>query len=108
MSEYVTKLDNGAYRIVGTRISLGSVVYAFNRGELPETIARKFPALDLNQIYGAIAFYLSNKQEIDDYLQREEVEYEKMRQAQRETDPKFYARFDRLREGMKKRTLSSK
>ena len=30
---YVTKLENGAYRVAATRVSLDSVVYAYWRGE---------------------------------------------------------------------------
>ena len=108
MSQYITKLNNGAYRIADTRVSLDSVVYSYRRGDLPETIARKFPALDLAQVYGAIAFYLSNQAEIDEYLRQGEVEYEKFRQQQRRADPEFYARFDKLREEMKTESLSSK
>lgn len=108
MNEYVTKLENGAYRIAGTRVSLDSVVYSFKRGNLPETIIRQFPVLNLPQIYGAIAFYLSNQDEIDEYLKQGEIEYEKLRQAQREADPKFHSRFDALRQEMKKETLTSK
>ncbi len=108
MNEYITKLENGAYRIADTRVSLDSVVYSFKRGDLPETIARKFPALNLAQVYGAIAFYLSNKTEIDEYLRQGEIEYEKLRQQQRQADPEFYARFEKRREEMKKGILLSK
>jgi len=106
--KYITKLGNGAYRIADTRVSLDSVVYSYQRGNLPETIARQFSTLSLAQIYGAIAFYLSNREKIDEYLRQGKIEYEKLRQKQREADPEFYARFDRLRERMQKETLTSK
>ncbi len=108
MSEYVTKLENGAYRIANTRVSLDSVIYSFKRGDLPETIVRKFPTLNLAQIYGAIAFYLENDKEIDEYLRQNEFEYEKKRQEQRMENPAFYERFDKLREEMKKGNLINK
>ena len=103
MSDYVTKLENGAYRIAGTRISLDSVVYAYNRGELSEQIVQSFPLLTLEQVHGAIAFYLSNSETIDEYLRNEEIEFEKERQAERAKNPEFYARFERLREEMKQK-----
>ena len=105
MSEYITKLENGAYRIADTRVSLDSVVYCFQRGDLPETIARKFSALNLAQVYGAIAFYLSNQTEIDEYLRQGEIEFEKFRRQQRQLDPEFYARFDKLRQERKEKIL---
>jgi len=106
--KYVTKLENGAYRIADTRVSLDSVVYSYQRGDLPETIARKFPALNLAQIYGAIAFYLSNQTEIDEYLRQGEIEFEKLRREQRRDDPEFYARFNKLREARKAERLLQK
>ncbi|GCA74659.1 hypothetical protein MiTe_01485 [Microcystis aeruginosa NIES-2520] len=48
------------YWLEGTRISLDSVVYSFLNGESPESIAQNFPLLSLEQVYGAIAFYLAN------------------------------------------------
>ena len=91
MSEYITKLENGAYRIAGTRVTLDSIVYSYNRGNLPETIVRQFSTLNLSQVYGAIAFYLANQKEIDEYMEKGEIEYEKLRQAQRDADPESAA-----------------
>ena len=96
--KYITKLENGAYRIADTRVSLDSVVYSYQRGDLPETIARKFPALNLAQIYGAIAFYLANQAEIDEYLVREESEFEKMRQVSQETDTEWHTKMRKARQ----------
>lgn len=39
--EYIEPREGGLY-IAGTRISLGSVVHAFRRGESPETICQNF------------------------------------------------------------------
>lgn len=74
-SEYVEQ-RNGGYYISGIRISLDSVVYSFNEGQSPEAIQEDFPALKLSQIYGAIAFYLDHKSEIDKYLIESEREFE--------------------------------
>jgi len=62
----------------------------------------------LAQIYGAIAFYLSNREEIDQYLKEVELEYERQRRKEREKETEFYARFDRLREEMKQENLLAK
>ena len=43
---------NGGYYVAGTRISLDSVVYAFNRGDSPERILEEFPLLDrVSRVY---------------------------------------------------------
>lgn len=94
--EYV-ELKEGAYRVGGTRVSLDSVVYCFRRGASPESIQRSFSALTLEQVYGAIAFYLANQEEVDQYLLEGEEEFEKMRLASRAANPEWYERMERAR-----------
>src|SRR5579863_3345703 len=65
--EYIEQRDGGYY-VAGSRVSLDSVVYAFLRGESPEGIVESFAALTLEQVYGAIASYLANQDQIDAYL----------------------------------------
>jgi uncharacterized protein (DUF433 family) len=62
----------GSYRLAGSRVSLGSIVYDFREGLSPETIVENFPALTLEQVYGAIAFYLANEPVVDQYLREGE------------------------------------
>jgi uncharacterized protein (DUF433 family) len=81
--DYVTQVD-GAYRITGTRVSLDSVVYAFLNGVSPESIVDSFPALTLEQVYGAIAYYLAHQAEIDAYLRQGEAEFAVLSQRLRE------------------------
>jgi uncharacterized protein (DUF433 family) len=59
---------NSNYYVAGTRISLDSIVHAFRRGESPETICQNFELLRLEDVYGAIAYYLGNQADIDAYL----------------------------------------
>jgi uncharacterized protein (DUF433 family) len=72
---YVEERDGG-YWVAGTRVSLDSLVHAFRRGASPETIRRSFPVLTLEEVYGAIAFYLAHETEIDAYLEESEREFE--------------------------------
>jgi uncharacterized protein (DUF433 family) len=65
MQSYVEERDGGYY-IADTRISLDSIVHAFQAGESPEGILRSFPlAGPLVRIYGAITFYLENKEKVE-------------------------------------------
>lgn len=68
--EYIAERD-GNYYVAGTRISLDSLVHAFRRGESPETICHNFGLLRLEEVYGAITYYLANQAEIDAYLNRQ-------------------------------------
>ena len=87
--EYVERRDGGYY-ISGSRVSLDSIVYAFLEGQTAEGIAQAFPALTLEQAYGAITFYLACREEVDEYLERSRSEFESKRQAARDSDPMFY------------------
>lgn len=88
---YVNKTASG-FRVSDTRVSLDSVVYAFLDGQTPEAIAQCFPTLTLEQVYGAITFYLHNRAEIDEYLKAGEADHEAKRQAAKAADPAFYER----------------
>jgi len=89
IKEYVAKAE-GMYKIVGSRVSLDSVVYAYWNGQTAESIAQSFPTLSLEQVYGAITFYLANRAQVDSYLEQRKRDYEVRREASREADPMFY------------------
>ena len=86
---YVEQRNEG-YWIEGTRISLDSIVYAFLNGESPESIAQNFPLLSLEQVYGAITFYLANRETVDSYLAEGESEFLKLQSACRAKSPLLY------------------
>ncbi len=94
--EYVEQHEGGYY-IAGSRVSLGSVVYAFLRGESPEDIAESFPAISLEQIFGTITFYLANREVMDQYLQEEKTEFGRLREEARRNNPALYARLEAAR-----------
>jgi uncharacterized protein (DUF433 family) len=72
VTKYVEERDGGYY-VAGTRISLDSVVFAFNRGASPESIYRSFPLIgSLENVYGAITFYLAHKDTVESYLRDQE------------------------------------
>jgi len=95
--EYV-ELREGAYRISGTRVSLDSIVYAFLRGASPESIAQSFPVLTLEEVYGAIAFYLGHQTEVGTYLREGEKEFEALREQARQSYPLLYRKLEEARQ----------
>lgn len=86
---YIEFKDRG-YWIIGTRISLDSIVYAFRKGFHPESIVQSYPLLDLEQVYGAITFYLANRSDIDAYLLPEEQAFDAMPQPLQTDAPSLY------------------
>jgi uncharacterized protein (DUF433 family) len=101
-SEYIEE-RNGGYYIAGTRISLDSVVYSFNRGNSPEAIREEYPLLKLPQIYGAIAFYLEHQETVDRYLDKKEREIDASSIPMSEANPELWARLQRARQQMSDR-----
>jgi hypothetical protein len=88
-SDYIERRDDG-YAVSGTRVSLDSIVYAFLSGESAESIAQAFPVLTLEQVYGAITFYLAHRDEVDRYLGQRRSELDTARASARDSDPMFY------------------
>jgi uncharacterized protein (DUF433 family) len=101
MEKAYVEQREGGYWIMGTRISLDSVVYAFKRGAAPESIKRSFPLLTLEEIYGAITFYLSHQQEIDSYLAQAEQKLDADSEARnalaRTANPELFERLEKAR-----------
>jgi len=80
--EYAQRTPEGVWRVAGTRVSLDSVVYAFLEGASPEEIVSQFPALSLEHVYGAVAFYLRRREEIDRYLAGQGERWEELKREQ--------------------------
>ena len=96
-TDYVVQRDGGYYLKGPVRISLDSIVYAFNVGQSPESIQAEFPVLQLSQVNGAIAFYLDNQAVIDAYLADTEREMRASSIPMSEANPAFWERYQMAR-----------
>jgi uncharacterized protein (DUF433 family) len=79
MSKEYVERRHGSFYLIGSRVPLAHVVRLFQDGEAPEAIRLHYPALGLEQVYGAITFYLGNKAEVEKDIagrEREEDEFE--------------------------------
>jgi uncharacterized protein (DUF433 family) len=75
------RLDaSGVLRVGKTRVSLDSVVYDFKRGADAAEIQRDFDTLTLAEVHAAIAYYLHNKEKVEAYLAKQQIEWERSRQ----------------------------
>jgi len=79
---YVRTDEHGVMRVGETRVMMDGVVAGFWNGESPETIQQAYPSLTLEEAYGAIAYYLANRQEVDEYLKRQEELWNHLRAEQ--------------------------
>ena len=94
--EYVRRTE-GAYRIAGTRVSLDSLVYLFREGMSAESMVESYPALTLEQVHGALAFYLANQPEIEAYVAEGQRAAEVQHRQSRQTNAELIAKLRRAR-----------
>ncbi|MCY2950779.1 MAG: DUF433 domain-containing protein [Planctomycetota bacterium] len=71
--------DHGVVRVAGTRVTLDTIVIAFEQGATPEEIAQQYPTVPLPDVYAAIAFYLHNRSEVDRYLDERQQQADTVR-----------------------------
>jgi uncharacterized protein (DUF433 family) len=86
---------NGEYYVAHTRVPIGVVIAACERGDRPERIVEQFPSLSLADVYGVIAYYLDHKADLRMHFARRRDEYERTRQAARAERPEFYSDLQR-------------
>lgn len=80
---YVIRTKDGGYRLRGSRVTLDSIVHGYWEGQSPEAIADDFPTLALEQVYGAIAFYLRNRAEVDAYMKEQAKLWQRLKAESR-------------------------
>jgi uncharacterized protein (DUF433 family) len=76
----LTRDDDGVIRVGRTRVTLASVVFAFDAGATPEEIVQKYPTLDLASVYAVCAHVLTHRSEVDAYLEAQALVSEQVRE----------------------------
>jgi uncharacterized protein (DUF433 family) len=94
--EYVERRNGGLY-VTGSRVSLASIVSEYWDGAAPETIRQNFPVLSLEQIHGAIAFYLGHREEVEAYLLEIEKKWDEVEATARPASPALQQRIEAAR-----------
>jgi uncharacterized protein (DUF433 family) len=72
--------SHGVVRVVGSRVTLDSIVAVFDRGATPEEIVQSFPSLGLGDVYAILAWVVSRRADVDGYLARRNGEEQEARQ----------------------------
>jgi uncharacterized protein (DUF433 family) len=101
MQKEYAKIVEGAYCIGDTRVSLDSLVYLFHEGMSAENMVESYPALTLEQVHGALAFYLGNQKEIDAYLAEGQRAAQLEHEQSRRTNAELIAKLQRARHASK-------
>ncbi|MEQ1909397.1 MAG: DUF433 domain-containing protein [Vicinamibacterales bacterium] len=60
---------DGAIRVAGTRVTLDTLVAAFDAGATAEEIVQQYPSVALADVYSVITYYLRHQADVCAYLQ---------------------------------------
>ena len=94
--EFVRHRD-GSFYVTGSRVALSHLVREFQRGESPEAIRSHYPVLSLEQVYGAITFYLGNQAEVERDIADREREEDAF-SAAHPSPPEIKEKFEQMRQ----------
>ncbi len=62
----------GVVRVIGSRVTLDTIVGYYEQGESPEDLVDGFPSLQLADVYAIVSYYLKNKDQVRAYLRERE------------------------------------
>lgn len=90
---------NGVVKIGGSRVTLDTIVHAFDRGATAEEIAQQYPSVSLADVYATISYYLQHHKEVEQYLEKRGKQVKDVREQNKK-------RFDQS--GIRTRLLARK
>jgi uncharacterized protein (DUF433 family) len=99
--DYIERRETGFY-IAGSRVPIDRIVWEYSNGEDAETIQSHYPTLSLDQVNGAIAFYLKNRVEVEQVLE-ERMRAEEAYSKANPNPPDIKEKFKRMRRQMASR-----
>jgi hypothetical protein len=76
---YVRVDEHEVLRVGNSDVMLDSIIASFQQGASAETIQQQYPALSLEEVYGAIAWCLANAEEVAKYLERQAAVWDRER-----------------------------
>jgi uncharacterized protein (DUF433 family) len=71
--------ETGTVRVGNTRVLLEVIVQAFQDGATPEQVVLDYDTLDLADVYGAVAYYVRHREDVDTYLAERAREADELR-----------------------------
>src|SRR5271154_6019364 len=71
---------DGVIRVSQTRVTLDTIIQAFDEGATAEEIAQQYPSVPLADVYSVIGYYLHRPAEVRDYLDQRRKNAESVRE----------------------------
>lgn len=77
LPEFLRQDDLGEVFFTDHRVTLYHAVQCYKDSYRPEAIIEQYPTLPLALAYKAVAYYLENREEVDNYVERTRREIER-------------------------------
>ena len=71
---------DGVVRVARTRVTLDTIVAAFDAGGTAEEIEQQYPSVPLADVYSVITYYLRHQSDVCAYLQKRQQQAATVRQ----------------------------
>jgi uncharacterized protein (DUF433 family) len=97
MSKEFIERRVGSFYLIGSRVPFAHIVREFQRGESAEAIRSHYPVLSLEQVYGAITFYVGSREDVAADIAEREREEDNFT-ATHPTHPEVKMKFERMRQ----------
>jgi uncharacterized protein (DUF433 family) len=78
---------DGIVRIEGTRVTLETVIAAYQDGATAEEITQSYESLDLGDVYLVIGYYLRHRSEVEEYLSQRREAADRVRHENEQRQP---------------------
>lgn len=79
--------ENGVVRVSGTRVTLHTLITAYNNGYTPNDIHDAFSTVPLPDIYAIISYYLANQAAVDAHIRQVDEAGDRLREMWEERNP---------------------
>ena len=80
---------DGVVRVAGTRVTLDTLVAAFDAGATAEEIAQQYPSVALADVYSVITYYLRHQSDVCAHFQKRQQQAAIVRQENERRVPSF-------------------
>src|SRR5260370_28213858 len=97
---YVRTDPQGAMKAGDAGVALEGIVAAFELGDSPESIQRQYPALSLEEVYGSITYYLAHREQVVEYLRRQDAVWEQWRSKVEQNPDRLIDRLKAVRDAL--------
>ena len=93
------EVEEGDVRVGNTKVALEGIIARYLQGYTPEEIQSSYDVVSLGDVYSVIGYYLHRKEEVDQYIQESNEEYDRLVEEYKSQPGAraYYARLEEFR-----------